>query len=89
MASNTEEDNRYALEQMRNVLKADTRPSAELSFQALRLELPRANARERRWVLRRMVPPNPVPFKLSFADSVRHRVAAGREAGQVRPSVPT
>jgi nicotinamidase-related amidase len=35
VASNTEEDNRYALDQMRKVLKADTRPSAELSFGAL------------------------------------------------------
>jgi nicotinamidase-related amidase len=35
VASNTEEDNRYALDQMRKVLKADTRPSAELSFRAL------------------------------------------------------
>ena len=32
VASNTEEENRYALEQMRMVLKADTRPSSELSF---------------------------------------------------------
>jgi len=35
VASNTEEENRYALDQMRKVLKADTRPSAELSFRAL------------------------------------------------------
>ena len=35
VASNTEEDNRHALEQMAKVLKADTRPSAELSFPAL------------------------------------------------------
>ena len=35
VASNTEEENRYALDQMRKVLKADTRPSAELSFDAL------------------------------------------------------
>ncbi len=35
VASNTEEENRYALEQMRKVLKADTRPSTELSFRAL------------------------------------------------------
>ena len=35
VASNTEEDNRYALEQIRQVLKADTRPSAEISFEAL------------------------------------------------------
>jgi nicotinamidase-related amidase len=32
VASNTEEDNQHALEQMRFVLKADTRPSSELSF---------------------------------------------------------
>jgi nicotinamidase-related amidase len=30
VASNTEEDNRYALEQMRTILKADVRPSTEL-----------------------------------------------------------
>ena len=30
VASNTEEENRYALEQMRKVLKADVRPSVEL-----------------------------------------------------------
>jgi nicotinamidase-related amidase len=35
VASNTEEDNRYALDQMRKVLKADTRPSTEMSFQAV------------------------------------------------------
>lgn len=35
VASNTEEENRYALEQMAKVLKADTRASAELSFQSL------------------------------------------------------
>jgi nicotinamidase-related amidase len=35
MASNTEEENRYALDQMRKVLKAATRPSTELSFQPL------------------------------------------------------
>src|SRR3954447_22785477 len=35
VASNTEEENRYALDQMRKVLKADTRPSKELSFQTL------------------------------------------------------
>lgn len=32
VASNTEEENRYALAQMARVLKADTRPSADLSF---------------------------------------------------------
>jgi nicotinamidase-related amidase len=36
VASNTEEDNRYALDQMHKVLKADTRPSTDLSFEALR-----------------------------------------------------
>jgi nicotinamidase-related amidase len=35
VASNTKEENDYALDQMRKVLKADTRPSTELSFQAL------------------------------------------------------
>ncbi len=32
VASNTEPENRYALEQMRGGLKADTRPSGGLSF---------------------------------------------------------
>ena len=32
VASNTEPENEYALEQMRKILKADTRPSAEISF---------------------------------------------------------
>jgi nicotinamidase-related amidase len=32
VASNTEEENRYALQQMQAILKADTRPSAELSL---------------------------------------------------------
>jgi nicotinamidase-related amidase len=32
VASNTTEENDYALEQMRKVLKADTRPSTELQF---------------------------------------------------------
>lgn len=35
VASNTDEENRYALDQMRKVLKADTRPSTELSFSTL------------------------------------------------------
>jgi len=35
VASNTEEENCYALDQMRKVLKADTRPSTELMLQAL------------------------------------------------------
>jgi len=34
VASNSEDENRHALEQMRKVLKADTRPSSELSFEA-------------------------------------------------------
>lgn len=36
VASNTEADNRYALEQMKNVLKADTRPSQYVDWQKLR-----------------------------------------------------
>ncbi|HMB07397.1 MAG TPA: isochorismatase family cysteine hydrolase [Isosphaeraceae bacterium] len=36
VASNTEEENRHALEQMRSVLKADIRPSTELDLDALR-----------------------------------------------------
>jgi nicotinamidase-related amidase len=36
VASNTEEVNRYALEQMRKVLKADIRPSSQLSFEAMK-----------------------------------------------------
>lgn len=35
VASNTEEENAYALGLMHKVLKADTRPSAELSFEGL------------------------------------------------------
>ena len=35
VASNTEEENRHALEQMRAVIKADTRPSTKLSFEAI------------------------------------------------------
>ena len=35
VASNTEEENQYALAQMAKILKADTRPSADLSFEAL------------------------------------------------------
>lgn len=35
VASNTEEENHYALDQMRRILKADTRPSTELSIQEL------------------------------------------------------
>jgi len=35
VASNTEDENRYALQQMRTVLKADTRPAAELSLSDL------------------------------------------------------
>ncbi len=40
VASNTEEDNRYALEQMRKVLKADTRPSHALDFASLKRPTP-------------------------------------------------
>jgi nicotinamidase-related amidase len=36
VASNTAEDTKYALAQMRKVLKADTRPSRELDFDVLR-----------------------------------------------------
>jgi len=35
-ASNSEDENRYALEQMRGVLKVDTRASAEIDFEALK-----------------------------------------------------
>ena len=40
VASNTEEENHYALDQMRRVLKADIRPSTELSFQTLARKRP-------------------------------------------------
>ena len=33
VASNTEEENAYALDQMNKILKADIRPSAEISFE--------------------------------------------------------
>ena len=36
VASNTEGENRYALEQMEKVLKADIRPSGEISLEALK-----------------------------------------------------
>jgi nicotinamidase-related amidase len=36
VASNTREENDYALEQMRTILKADIRPSAEVDFASLR-----------------------------------------------------
>ena len=36
IASNTPADNKYALQQMSNVLKADTRPSTEIDFAAYR-----------------------------------------------------
>lgn len=35
VAANSDEDNRYALEQMRDILKADIRPAAELSLERL------------------------------------------------------
>lgn len=38
VASNSQEENDYALAQMRKVLKADTRPSSELSLDSLRTE---------------------------------------------------
>jgi nicotinamidase-related amidase len=41
VASNTEEENRVALEQMRTVLKAETGPSAELDFARLGRPQPR------------------------------------------------
>jgi nicotinamidase-related amidase len=37
VASNTESENRYALEQIRQILKADTKSSTELSFAELKL----------------------------------------------------
>ena len=36
VASNTLEENKYGLEQMQKVLKADTRPAADLSFDDLK-----------------------------------------------------
>jgi nicotinamidase-related amidase len=41
VASNTEEENRHALEQIRKVLKADVRPTAELDLEALKCKTPR------------------------------------------------
>ena len=38
IASNTEEENRHALDQMERVLKADVRPAAELDLDALKRE---------------------------------------------------
>ncbi len=35
VASNSEEENRNALDQMRKILKADTRPSTELDLEKL------------------------------------------------------
>lgn len=35
VASNTEEENRHAVDEMRKVLKADVRPSAALDLEAL------------------------------------------------------
>jgi hypothetical protein len=45
IASNTEEDNRYALAHMRSVLKADVRPSDELDLGTLKEELGRGESR--------------------------------------------
>ena len=42
VASNKEAENRYALDQIRRVLKADTRPSTELDLDALKRESSRA-----------------------------------------------
>jgi nicotinamidase-related amidase len=39
VAANTEEQNHYALEQMRTILKADIRPAADISFTDLRNSL--------------------------------------------------
>jgi nicotinamidase-related amidase len=39
IASNTDEDNRHALEQMRTVLKADIRPSTEIDLEGLQEEV--------------------------------------------------
>ena len=36
IASNTPEENEYALKQMRTVLKADVRPSIEITFASTR-----------------------------------------------------
>ncbi len=40
VASNTEEENRHALNEMAKVLKADTRPSAEVDLEALKNDPP-------------------------------------------------
>jgi len=48
VASNSREENEYALGQIQKVLKADTRPSSELSFEALRRHLADAAATKRR-----------------------------------------
>jgi len=48
VASNSQEENDYALGQMQKVLKADTRPSSELSFEALRRDLAAAAAPRQR-----------------------------------------
>jgi nicotinamidase-related amidase len=53
VASNTEEENWYALEQMRVVLKADIRPTTELDLAALKRDGRR--------------PPNPQPQAQEFA----------------------
>jgi nicotinamidase-related amidase len=44
VASNTEEENRYALEQMRGILKADIRPSTELALRGAGDRPPRGRA---------------------------------------------
>ncbi|MBV9958662.1 MAG: hypothetical protein JO360_09580 [Acidobacteria bacterium] len=57
MASNRPEDNEHALEIMRTVLKADTRPSDEIDLEALKREAGR-----------RPVPHNEEPPTPQFAE---------------------
>jgi nicotinamidase-related amidase len=44
VASNTEQDNQHALDEMRTVLKADTRPSGELDCEALKRDASRGRS---------------------------------------------
>jgi nicotinamidase-related amidase len=48
VASNSDAENRHALDQMRNVLKADTRPSGELDFATLKRDPVRGPAKRSR-----------------------------------------
>jgi nicotinamidase-related amidase len=48
VASNSEDENRHALDQMRTVLKADVRPSGELDFETLQRDLFRGPAKPSR-----------------------------------------